>query len=477
VWSAHGDGIVKGRSVELPESGSVSLAAAVEHLATARDRYASGDRILARAAFVRSKPRSRAALAIVCRPISSRRGIAADMRIKAFQFQSKTIQARKVATPESFLDFVRKWPAAAVDTSKLTGQGDLTPFHCTRQSSRSRWSTWPGWLLRASPAEVVRWDQQLASGPFVVTRHNWIGRSLTELFERWSGVPEDVPPHINFPLLYVLIPDHRGCLTSINRDANELICTVEGSAAKSVVGISYSDLSGQSHNVIAGVKNGLAKFRLSRAPQDLAVELWHADQRTVLDRYAETRRGSTWGQSVLLTSTGVSVPESLAEAIESGESTVVEFKPFTELTFGDDSKAMELVETAVSFANAQGGRIYVGVDDHGAILGCDDGLRKWKKTHSLFATGAIVARDSYVDLFDSELRRRVHPTVAPSYRWLDAAAGSVLEITIACGAERPYEVLHKGPGFFLRAGATNRRMTREELEIRFRREAAEPTFR
>ncbi len=53
-------------------------------------------------------------------------------------------------------------------------------------------------------------------------------------------------------------------------------------------------------------------------------------------------------------------PLDIAELIAAGESQTVEFKT---------SFDRETIETLVAFANAQGGRVLIGVTDRGAIAG------------------------------------------------------------------------------------------------------------
>ena len=80
-------------------------------------------------------------------------------------------------------------------------------------------------------------------------------------------------------------------------------------------------------------------------------------------------------------------------------------------------------------------------------------------------------RDDYAETLLQEIRSRIHPTPSVHSRWLQTEVGIVLEFTIGMGEDRPYQVLRTAVCYFLRVGATNRRMSREELEIRFGRQS------
>ena len=81
--------------------------------------------------------------------------------------------------------------------------------------------------------------------------------------------------------------------------------------------------------------------------------------------------------------------DELLELIANGESSGVEFKR-------DDLRPKQLAREAVAFANFQGGRILLGVDDDGAIPGIQrPGLERW--------------------VMDTVFGRYVHPIIIPFY--------------------------------------------------------------
>ena len=61
-------------------------------------------------------------------------------------------------------------------------------------------------------------------------------------------------------------------------------------------------------------------------------------------------------------------------ACREGEGLQIEFKPFIDL---ENGKFKEITKTVVAFANAQGGRIFIGIDDECGLLGIDKKLGEW----------------------------------------------------------------------------------------------------
>lgn len=79
----------------------------------------------------------------------------------------------------------------------------------------------------------------------------------------------------------------------------------------------------------------------------------------------------------------------LLELIAGGENSGVEFKR-------DDLRAEQLAREVVAFANFQGGRILLGVEDDGTVTGIGrDDLERW--------------------VMDSVFGRIVHPMILPFY--------------------------------------------------------------
>ncbi len=128
----------------------------------------------------------------------------------------------------------------------------------------------------------------------------------------------------------------------------------------------------------------------------------------------------------------------LLEIISNGENSGVDFKR-------DDIRPEQLAKEVVAFANVQGGRILLGVENDGTITGLQRGnTEEW-----------------VMNVF----RDKVHPLIIPFYEEiLFDGALKVGVITIGPGISKPYMMLHDGKEeAFVRMGSVCERATREQL--------------
>lgn len=133
--------------------------------------------------------------------------------------------------------------------------------------------------------------------------------------------------------------------------------------------------------------------------------------------------------------------DEFAELIASGENSFVEFKD-TRTKSGDVAKEM------CAFANADGGRILIGVDDEGG--GFHD-AGDWDEERVM-----NVARTS------------IEPPIIPTYQQLRWEEGAHIAIVgVDRGVEKPYAVQSgEARRYYVRVGSTSREASREEL-VRF----------
>ena len=113
--------------------------------------------------------------------------------------------------------------------------------------------------------------------------------------------------------------------------------------------------------------------------------------------------------------------------LQEGESYKVEFK---------ESVDKGLVEEICAFSNASGGRVFIGVDDNGKIIGIDIGN---------------TARSRIQDTL-----RQIQPDLAVK---LDVFNNIIL-LTVPEGKEKPYSC---SKGFFLRVGPNSQKLGRNEI--------------
>jgi len=126
----------------------------------------------------------------------------------------------------------------------------------------------------------------------------------------------------------------------------------------------------------------------------------------------------------------------LLETIENGENSGVEFQR-------DDIRPEQLAKEIVAFANAQGGRIMLGVEDNGAVSG--------------------LQRSDTQEWVLNTFRDKVHPQIIPFYEELAVDDKQVGVITLAMGISKPYVVRHNSrEDVYVRWGNRSELASREQ---------------
>ena len=130
-----------------------------------------------------------------------------------------------------------------------------------------------------------------------------------------------------------------------------------------------------------------------------------------------------------------STEENLENLIKGGESETLEFKE-------KEPPKTDLLRTISAFANSNGGRLLIGVNDNGEIVGCE--LAK--------------LADKFRDI--------VHAHCDPFPRFTTTPVAirdtNIVVVSVEEGADKPYLVTDQG--IYVRIGATTRRANRYELD-------------
>ena len=128
----------------------------------------------------------------------------------------------------------------------------------------------------------------------------------------------------------------------------------------------------------------------------------------------------------------------LHKLLRAGEGAKLEFKR-------DGLRPEQLAREIVSFANMNGGRILLGVEDDGTVSGIQrPNMQEW--------------------LMDTVVGAHVFPALVPDYEEVDTADGKVAVVSVHMGTAKPYAV-QRGDrqDFYLRYGNICRRATREQM--------------
>ncbi len=128
----------------------------------------------------------------------------------------------------------------------------------------------------------------------------------------------------------------------------------------------------------------------------------------------------------------------LLESINQGEGAKLEFKR-------DDIRPEALAKEIVAFANMNGGRILLGVEDDGAISGVSrENLQEW--------------------IMDTAVKRYVSPFILPDYEEVLVDDARVAVLSIPRGTAKPYVLSHKDrEDIYVRYGSTSQRAGREQI--------------
>ena len=111
-------------------------------------------------------------------------------------------------------------------------------------------------------------------------------------------------------------------------------------------------------------------------------------------------------------------PDNLIELIQQGEGSKLEFKR-------DDVRPESLAKEIVAFANMNGGRVLLGVEDDGDISGIQKAnFQEW--------------------LMDVVVGRYVEPFICPDYEEVQMNGHNVAVVTVPMGTAKPYNVKNKG---------------------------------
>ncbi len=238
-------------------------------------------------------------------------------------------------------------------------------------------------------------------------------------------------------VLSALVPDYRGKIAEIrllNDGAAIRVECLAGADMKDLAGKFYCE----GYHGIRFTKDlefdevGNAFASTKEFPRHFVVALFSKSTQELIDERAFDASSPYLPGDLTIEE----VEKDIENLVKGGESDTIEFK--SQIPKNQEAIAI----AAVAFANQKGGTIFLGVENEGQIVGS-------------FA-------ENTKETLTNILRDRCEPPLEFTIQEAKVQGKPIFVVTVPQGKDKPYQV--KDTGFYLRTGATNRLVTRYELD-------------
>jgi hypothetical protein len=261
-----------------------------------------------------------------------------------------------------------------------------------------------------------------------------------------------------------LLPEARAFFTNAESHAGILEVSIEGTDAEQlslIVKGAYWQ-HGSIRHFQNDVKAGRARMRV---PDDMdRLEYVLMDSKgAVYDFQREDRFNHSGLGRKRVDRAARDLVQQVRTACLEGEGVQIEFKPFIDCdqAIGPKNrktKLRELVTTIVAFANTQGGRIYIGIDDECGLSSIGPDLQRWAK-----AEVSEDVAERYRGALTGKIRNQVigDLPMRVSHTLVDDAL--VVIIDVSQSAAKPV-VVRDDNLLYVRAGASNKQLSPNQWE-------------
>ena len=253
----------------------------------------------------------------------------------------------------------------------------------------------------------------------------------------------------------LLLPETRAYLADATTHGNSIDIWIAGSELDKLsleLKGAWWDEEGI-HHFEEKVSNGLAQLNIPETAKRLEYVLADSEG-AIYDYQSEDEYRHTGLGRKRMVSGDASLVDIVREACRNGEGSQVEFKSFIDPE--DNNKLKEIYKTVVAFANTQGGRIFLGIDDDCGLLGIDERLKIWAEAEPSQAEcerylGVIRGRICDVVLGD--------PVLLFMQIVVDGCRFAIIEVSPA--KEKPISI-RQDKSLYIRRGSSNSKASPEE---------------
>lgn len=384
--------------------------------------------------------------------------VAQDRTVAGIRLLARRIRPSEIAGADDLRGVLSRWPGLAESDARRFEE----PISVRRSFSDPGVGALPGWLLGLKALRDQPRTGGLPSGPFFDPAISFFAEGLSSVARRWmpqarwdgSSSPSDD--------YRVIIPDRRGFFSSVERGRKSVTAQIAAITAGQLYCCAQLNGYGADALEIRQVVDGQATFISDRPVQSFSLYL--VDSESYTYDSAHYPRMNLWGGgTVAAVEDHDPSLERLLEDVAAGEGQTIEYKAWIPPS-GDKSKWRELLDTVVGFANASGGRLYIGVNDRGEIVGVDGPLkREYGEKHR---DNTMAQREDYMWALQQFIAKGIQPSLTPVLEWFEPAGKQVLCIAVEREQDAAYYVVETNE-IFVRRGATIRRALPHELEQMF----------
>lgn len=252
----------------------------------------------------------------------------------------------------------------------------------------------------------------------------------------------------------LLLPETRAYLEDAIPDGDSVDLIIAGAEANNLVlevkGAWWDDE--KIHHFSEQVSAGRARLNIPEDVKRLDYVLVDADG-TVYDYQQEDGYRHTGLGRKRKTDQTRTLANIVREACKYGEGPRIEFKPFI---YPDNSKLIEIFKAVAAFANTQGGKIFMGIDNEGEIEGINTALAKW-----VGAEPNDVACEQYIGTIRSKIRDELQSGVQLDFGQTIVDGQRILIIEVTESKEKPVTFKQEQNTLYLRRGSNNTKTSPE----------------